>query len=396
MLLFVAIAIFTPLYSYQQMIIILSIFCIWLVSSLVIDKHWVKMAINPLFLLCLIVLLDYILGTFHHDTTATLLGINKMPTFVWIIVLIFYTYHMKLVEELIPIIVILMIISAIYTIIGNIEYPSASRLLASTGDDYYTETRSLYRELNIGGYGYIYSLVFAILPLGLISKKSSFFIKIFYITSIVLFFITIVLGAYMIGILLVCTMLILLFVNPEKIKITTIFTLFLCLFLLRFVFLDILVSVGEQYDITALSKHAEELLSGTYSAGDKYNSRIHIYYNAILNWLDSPICGQLFGHVSSEYRRAGHSQLLDFLEKYGLFAYVYVMFLKYLYKFVMNGIRINLMKKYYKLYYIVMIVFMFINRFDTFMALGFMFFFFGPILIKSADRRTLLQENINI
>lgn len=383
MLIFTALAIFTPVYNYQTMVNLLAVFAAWFLTAVTIDKQWLSGNTKYFLIFAGIIILDYIIGVSNNDGQAMLDGINKMPIYCWVFFYLFYSKNLYRPKLVVCTIFTLLIISSYFTIKGNIEIPGASRLLAGSME-VFADKRELVRSMNIGGYDLIYALAFLTLPLMLWGKANKRRLMLCY-SLFAIFLVTVVLGAYMIGILIMIALFAVSFLNMAEIKIGRLVIIMVIGFLLKDTFLDIIGSVGEQYDIAALSRHAEELETGSYGQGDKYNNRWYIYLGAIQNWLQSPLFGQLFNRPEN-LARSGHSELLGYMEKYGIFCLVYVAYFKAYYKNVISSYITAEAKKAFVILFSVFIVFGIIDRFDRFCGIGFMIFFFAPYLILLRDR----------
>ncbi len=82
----------------------------------------------------------------------------------------------KVIKVMIPLILICNFVSAITTYIGLATFPDASRILATTNDEYLT-----FYKYNIGGFGFIYSLVITHpLVIGLLRTRNKRTISIVY------------------------------------------------------------------------------------------------------------------------------------------------------------------------------------------------------------------------
>ena len=385
MLLFSALVIFTPLYRFQTMVNMLIIFFVWLATSYSIDHNWLKGHTRLFGLLFGIVLLDYIIGLVNDDVDIKLDGINKMPIYCCFFFYIFYSRHLNLVKTASYLILTMLVISALYTAAGNIAMPGASRLLASGNLEEFAQARTTIRSLNIGGYDFIYALVFLTFPF-IIWSRTRKLKRIVSLVTFGVFVVTIILGAYMIGILLSVILICLTMINPSKLSVPKILFVLIIYILLKDVALEFLGEIGREYDIVSLVKHAEELETGSYSEDDKYNNRLYIYMGAIQNWIKSPFWGYLFGKPL-DLVRSGHSEILGYLEKYGLFSIIYYSFFKKYYQYVEVSFNSIDFKKYFRIYFAIFIVFGVINRFDRFCGIGFMFFFFGPILLLLSEQK---------
>ena len=380
-----ALMVFTPLYKYQKMIFILFLFVLWFLNALMLDGSYFNKSI-PLMCFCIVViLLDILVGIFSNSSSNMLLGINKMPTFIWALIYLFYKDKIHLLNKPIKIILAMIAISAAFTLIGNLQYPGASRLLASSGlNDYYVADREFYRTINIGGYGFVFSLVFLSMPILLFWRKKKNVVLLIFLALLVS---TVFVASYFIGIILMVAMIVFGFINPKHIWQ---FFILICLCILAVfafsnIILEWLVEFGGNINSDILIQRATELLTGEYfnGLGDD-NNRIQIYINAIINWSKRPLFGALQGHVDN-LRRSGHSALLGYLETYGLFSIIYYVFYYNTYKNIKSSFGNSSLKNFFLIYYICFILFIFIDVFDTFCDLGLTVFFVAPVLFQLMD-----------
>lgn len=384
MLVYASLAVLTPVYEYQKMVYLLAVFFFWYVTALVIEKNWLRISLYYLLFLVSIIILDYICGWVNNDEYTMMDGVNKAPVFCWSLFVLFYSRHLQNIRPYVGVLLLFLIVSSVFTLSGNIIIPGASRLLAGT-NDFYMEDRLYLRKMFVGGYDFIYCLVFSIFPLIIWSRNNSLLKKTMVYLSIMLFLVTIVLGAYMIGILMATLSIIISFVNINRTSVVRILLIIVFIIIFKDVMLKLLESVGEQYDIAALVKHSEDLSTGSYYAeSNQENNRISIYLGSIRNWLQSPIFGHLIGRPTNLVR-AGHSEMLSFLERYGVFSLVYFFFFRRFYLSVKKCIDTVENQRYFKLFFFLFIIFGFLDRFDRSYGIGFMVFFLGPLLFMLKD-----------
>lgn len=385
---FFALTIFTPLYSMQKMILLLGFWGLWFLTAIQIDPRFIKRTSALLLLMVGMLIMAGIASVMQGDSSVLNSVVNAMPNLAWAIVGIFYVYNTDILRNSKCILIVLIAVSSIYTLMGNLQYPEASRLLAST-KEYYATTRELYRSINIGGYGFIFSLVFILMPILLLIKYQKAHRLLLFVCTI-LFVATIAVSAYMTAIIFCALMLVFTLVKNKKVMriLVTLGLVAIIVWLFKEQILSILISLGEMTGADILIKRAQQLLTGTYflDAGADQNNRLTIFQNALLNWMDSPIVGNMFGADHLVYRRSGHSEMLGYLEKWGLFASVYFGFFRTTYVRTRDSLESENMRQNYRLYYLLLMLFLTIDRFDTFIEIGCIAFFLGPVLMKMADQ----------
>lgn len=377
--------VFTPFYPFQKMILIMGLFFLWLLTAISIDGRFILKEMPTVVFLVLFVFLDFVDGLVNGSTTTMLLGVNKMPTFVWFLIYQFYRKRIHMVRW--PIIVIfgMVAVSGVFTLVGNLMYPGASRMLANVLD-YYAAERELYRSMNIGGYGFIYSVAFLTAPVLLMirtmSKKS-----ILAIVFLGLLILNVVLGAYFIAIMFTF-MLLFICLSGTK-RIWTVFIGMIVLLLLTTLFsrelLQMLTNIADMIGSDILVRRAEELLTGSYfdTLGDS-NNRITIYISALKNWIQRPILGSLQGGNIVQYR-SGHSALLGYLESYGLLAILYYVFFYRAYMSGVSMLRNSYVKTQYQFFYLCFMALLTVNIFNTACDLGMTMFFVIPALYQLCE-----------
>lgn len=76
------------------------------------------------------------------------------------------------IKPIFKLLIVLILINAITTIIGNVIYPNASRYLSMAADAYSLEERRQYYYMNIGSFGQTYGMVFFVGGMFLLYKKT--------------------------------------------------------------------------------------------------------------------------------------------------------------------------------------------------------------------------------
>jgi hypothetical protein len=205
--------------------------------------------------------------------------------------------------------------------IGHIEYPMASRELAS-GTAIYDTTK--YLKLNIGGYEFIYALVILIpLTLWQISSEKGFY-RIFAVAVLVLMISCIYSSQYTLA--LICTVIALLIVLMHKNRnaaivlavVICVFMLFNGLKLLADFFYWASENIGTPYVRDRLLQVAQ-LFSGENIHTETSGARIEHYIDQLNAFIASPIIGANLLEYSKD-AVSGHSLILDMLGAGGIFA----------------------------------------------------------------------------
>lgn len=379
--------IFTPFYKMQRMYILILLFSAWFFSTVLMELkwYWKKNAIIAIVILILMVALDAMLWNVTGDYTYFNSCItHKFFVYIWFLIFLFYTKHIDILKKIMPIIMLLILISAVITLVGNITNSGASRLLAGTSD-YYAAMREQYRNAFIGGYDLIYALVFMLMPLLLMlrNKIKGCYIALFMACS---FIVTVVISSYFIGILLSVAFVLCIIFKPKRIG--RYFAIMLCILLIVILakdyLLEGLVNIGNAIGSDILVKRANEMITMSYVTDYGEGNRLVIYHNAILNYLDHPFLGTLQGSLKN-HRRSGHSALLVYLESYGLLSIVYYGFLFKIFKTTKNCLKNIVIRNSYKIYYGIFLIFMFVDIFDTAYAMGCVVLFVAPAMLLIID-----------
>ena len=384
-----ALCVFSPVYQYQKMALILGCFLIWFISTTQIVVSWIKRASFSLIYLGVMFFLYLWRGSAMGDVGASVnLIVNQLPLYIWFVILEFYLYSKMPTRAIIIAFFTLFLITTYFTIVGNLENPGASRLLAGTLT-YYAAQREQYRTAFIGGYDIVYGAVFLAMPLTLLAKRHKWIWAIIAGLSVM-----VVVSSYTIAIILMIFMIICGVMRVKKVW-TLVLSLGGILLLVAIFEQQILrwvAGLATNIGSEILARRITSLLSGEYiSDFGNNNNRLTIYYNSILNWLDHPIFGNLLTDVK-EYRRSGHSTLLDYLSNFGLLSVVFFAYLKRYYVVVKQFLSPEY-GKLFGIYFIFFVFFGVIDRYETFLSVGVCTFFIAPLLFVMADREGYGCEN---
>lgn len=215
-------------------------------------------------------------------------------------------------------------ITAVTTIIGLQIYPDAARYLATVSDAE-EEKNVLYNYLNIGGYGFVYTvaLLYPIIIYGFKRKKIN---VVFLIIYIILDFIIVVNSGYTIALLLfIVTTVFIFFRKDITIKeIITIFVIAILTLILLFPLvasgLEALAKVINNKDI---AERLRDLAGGKEGLEASEDSRLALYMMSLNSFISHPIFGGMFNNVEV----GGHSFILDTIAQYGIFGLAALIFI---------------------------------------------------------------------
>lgn len=218
----------------------------------------------------------------------------------------------------------LFMVTSITTIVGLQMYPTAMRQLSGAVSE---ETSRIYTRMNIGGYSFVYGVLFVIpLILHLFRKADpkNKKLKIFYILVIILLSFLIIMSQYTTALL--C--LVLLFGLNGILKIENSSKMAILIFaiisigIIAIINVDNLIQIGvnfaSKYKLIRVEERMRELqiLNDEKVWTGDIEGRKSLYSASFNSFLHHPILGNiLFGRAQI----GGHSDLLDFLAVCGLF-----------------------------------------------------------------------------
>ena len=377
---------FTPLSLYSTFAINLLLLSIWLITAFKIDSNFISKHRSYLLFLIYIVFLDYLYSKnidnpiiFHQALAGKSLAYFSFYFFL------FYNRNLRLLKLPLLCFVLAIIGTGFFTYVGNLAYPGASRSLADPSNEF----NSFYRSLFIGGYEYIYSIVFLVLPIVVVLKYriiSNIYLRIFCILLLCFLGTIIIIASYFIGIIITSFILLLYFVKFDKIYkflLTLIVVVFLFLSL-KDIILSSLIQLGETIHSHMLIKRASQILYGTYEEDSANTSRFVLYTNALFNFFKSPIAGKILSYSNS--LRAGHSGLLEYLSNYGSLGLVYYVNIFNIYNTIKKKFITNNIKNLFIVSFIIFTVFGLINIFDYSPHICTIAFFISPCVLLFVDK----------
>jgi len=233
-------------------------------------------------------------------------------------------HDLKFHKVLINIVLFSLVISSVTTIIGLIQFPFASRQLATGRNDLYPLI--LYQSMNIGGYGFIYSLVL-FLPILFGDFKFNIINRVLKITSIIIFYICIIFSQYTMAAILSILLPLLVYIYLQKKKLSIIFSFVLVSILIITVVAFFWDRILEYF--TSRNLHfLVNRLDGFYNMfryKDSYSGftdRGDRYLISLFSFIRSPLFG---GLINSSYgKTGGHSSILDSLAILGMFGVLFI------------------------------------------------------------------------
>lgn len=402
--LLIALFMLTPIHQLQKLIFIYPLFLVWFGSSCSIDKNFLsKTAKWWGYFVCFAVL--WLIYTVFHREWEFLHFINHIfLTYMWILMFVFYRSHKKIFSPLIYPTLAMILVSCGYTFAGNLIFPGASRVLGSSASELSIE-KEIAIQLHVGGFGFIYSLTFLVIPMVDMFKMSKKkWQKIVMVIMLVGVIATIVVASYFMAILF-ATIFIILANSSSRNRVRTIMILVFLgtlAFLAKDYILLGLMDLGQLIDSHMLYARAEQMLEGTYQSHYEEGgnlSRYDLMKNGVLNFLASPIVGQMCSDAPN--LTSGHSEFIGYLEKYGFFGIAYIL---YFIKILQLGRKTFMTEQGRMMYTFLFIGIVCVALFNTFSIsceAGLVGFFLAPLLMLSYEhpeqnnKRVKLQKDEN-
>jgi len=229
----------------------------------------------------------------------------------------------KAVRQMVIIIGVSFLVTAITTYFGCLTHPGASRDLAAMLSTKDSALYALYMSLNIGSFSFIYALVL-LTPLLIYAIKDKLIKRWIGLVALLMVLMAVVYSDYTTALLCILISIIILFAFPKQLKtkhfvimvVVTVVIMIASAWLLT-PFLDVLGNlIGGEFT----SARLQELSSfsaneQSYMEGDM-GARSDLYLKSINSFLSSPVWG------SSSAQVGGHSYVFDNMAKFGLIGIV--------------------------------------------------------------------------
>lgn len=386
----VSLFLFTPFSEFKRMYIFGGLILLWLLSAILYNRNAMKDTIRLVVILFLMMIIQYIYSTFPGNSDEFRRFFTRfLLTYAWGVLGVFYASNINLFKKNIPFFVIMITVSNVYTIAGNIAIPNASRLLAGTEQEG-SVMYSAIRSMNIGGYDFIYALVFALFPSMLWFKHKLEFRALSLLFTILILG-TLIVGSYFTSILMAIIAIFLCLSNTQKISNFVIIFCLLSFILLYFkeFLLQELIDFGATIDSHMLQTRAQQMLYGTYQEESEaigQYSRWDRMLNAIDNICLSPFWGRMTIH-NLDFKPSGHSELLGYFEHYGITGWIFLYFYFTIYKKIHKKAVTIEMKRSISIFFSLFFVFLFLNTFDVANATGCMVFMIAPCTMLYIEKK---------
>lgn len=250
------------------------------------------------------------------------------------------------------------LITLITTLVGLQIYPNASRDLAST------VALPIYKQMNIGGFEFIYGLTILIPIIAYNAKNSKR--KMIYILILILSIYCILISQYSIALLVTIFIGIVSFIERIKnknVKLVILIILFVVLIFMIILSNSIFIRFGDILSRINMQTIAQKFYDLSDSSISTYSgtveSRLYHYTASIEGFFHSPIFGRLFNASTGI---GGHSEILDILASGGIILFGIVVLILYKFQFMFRLNCINV--KFYKAYHLAYLSFILIALFN--------------------------------
>lgn len=374
----------TPFLEYGSLILYYAVIILWFITAQKIDKFAFKGTRFFIFFFVYILAINAAFSINHGnlDFFKKCLG-GQILSYFSFYFYSFYSRHLRLFDIVLKFLILFLLISAAFTIIGNSLFYQPSRALANPEDP----NCALYRSLFIGGYEYIYAIVLFVPPFVYHQRMKKGNIMSYYIPMFCIAILSycILMSSYTTAILLTLIGTMAAFVKNKNLKtiIISFSVIFIIVYLLKDVFLLWLYNFGESIDSYALTTRSRQLLEGSYSDENGDLGRDQRFINGLLNFISSPLWGQILGNTDPKL--ADHSGLGNYLDHYGLMGIIFYKIISVIYKKTKESYRNLRIQNYYNIYIFLALFLFLVDTFDYNPSLCFMAFFVGPCLIKSCE-----------
>lgn len=235
-------------------------------------------------------------------------------------------------KGLITLFIIVTFITALTTILGLLQYPTAIRTLARVSDDYNAYWQNLYRTKNIAGWGLLFSMAFSGGTFLYLYKKQK---NLIFLVVLAVDIVCVLMSQLMFAILMMGLIIFFVFINGKSRYVIHRTIPFLILFILFWIererILLWLYSLFEDTDLKVLSlriKNLYDLLVLKDSAGDA-GTRFELYAMSLESFINHPF-GRFFVGTGNVLNEIGfHSEFCDLIGTLGVFGLGFILYLFY-------------------------------------------------------------------
>ena len=370
----VIISAYITTYAYMLLTVILVLF--------ILLTGGIKRLNNILYLLTPFVI--YVGCTFFTNKDSTLLWGYQSLLFLLPVILGYYYvfYRPEAIDLFSKALILFTLVTVVTTIVGLIEFPQASRILATiaTSDD---AEALKYGWHNIGGYSFIYVCVL-LYPVLILAYKLKRINRIVFFSVFIVLLTLIILSEYTTALLLFIISSILFFfskkLNPKQLFIVGIL-MFLAVFFLWDMFKNFLLWLADVIDNENISPRLVALSGGVTGIENFEDNRINLYRASINGFFSSPVFGKILGTTTTA---GGHSFILDSLANYGILGIIAIIFVyRNIYRFFFKPFSDNVGYGYVLWAFVQAII---LSTVNTGMWLNILTFFI-PVLLTSIYKK---------
>ncbi len=287
----------------------------------IITHQTISFQYNPLFPVLAYLLVFFILVLLDVSTAERHIRVSF--TF-WGALIVYYLTSMypKAQKRLVTLGLILLLITSVTSLVGVIVNPRAARILTYSAND--IEEDLAISLLNIGGIAFFQGLVICVpILLSCIFQKK---FKIFAISALALIFISLLSASFTISLIVFFVALALGYLANNSLHSRVILIILCCLIIIVIPWSDLLMYISENINNTTISDRLRSLslsLSrGSLTGGS--SSRFKLYYSSFNTFLKHPLgIGPEYTYVNYQNGIGYHSQFLDDLARYGIFALMF-------------------------------------------------------------------------
>ena len=298
---------FLTTYFYMGVVVVTVLFTI--VTCRIYNVREYILFLLPFILYEVVVLLD------NHSDEVLLAGYQVLLFLLPACLGFYLVTHLFFAEMHAVLLIVMISVTSVTTIIGCINYPEASRTLASTATSQ-DPMAVLYDWNNIGGYSFVYSVVL-LYPFVILAFKMKRLHIIFalLLTGLVYYMVFQAEYTYAMMLLMMSTMLF--FVPrdiPVKKYLKTMALIAILVLIFRVAVAAIVTNIGEMVGNQKMVDKINALLLGTDAVDNFDDNRDELYLHSLTMFLQHPLFGSLTG---GRKITGGHSFILDNLALYG-------------------------------------------------------------------------------
>lgn len=241
-----------------------------------------------------------------------------------------YTFlreHIVAKNVLTKVFLIMLFFTLITTLIGLIQNPEASRMLAYASNDVHEDL--ILKQSNIASIYFIQCLVIILPIIMAVIEKSN--IKIYAVMTFIITVITILVSSFTISILMMIFVVLLYFMARRFSLKRIIFSLYVVIvFCLSFIWLVPIICdyVDNAYVTVRLLEVVDFVKNFEYDESTNLGARISLYVSSMGTFFEN-ICGigPKYSYIKFENGIGYHSQILDDLARYGIWGLCFYVFL---------------------------------------------------------------------